>query len=101
MRSATPPARQTLGPRHLEHARLRGREISGLRLAQVLGGVNEEDVLVPGRLRGQEVTGVGQAFGHQGLPHEPVLARREDVGAQVDVEGVVVDELEGQHRPGL
>jgi len=90
-------AHQLRRVRDLEQQFLLIGERAGLELADVVGGVHQQDVVVRGRLRLQEVLRRGQARFQQPLVDEPVLLGGEDMRAQGQVVAVAVDQLKGQH----
>jgi len=56
--------------------------------------VHEPDVVRARLRRLDEVLGLGQAFGNQRVVDQPILVGREDVGADVQLILVGIDELQ-------
>jgi hypothetical protein len=59
--------------------------------------VNAEDICVVSEIRFEEVFGRRDPFGKGGVTHQAIFLRREDVGAEVEIVILVIDQLEGQH----
>ena len=69
-----------------------GSEGAGLEFADVGGGVDAEDVFVGGGSGGDDVRGRSDFLGDEGVADEAIFLRGKNVGAEVEVVAVVVDE---------
>src|SRR6266849_1296206 len=72
-------------------------ERSRLEFADVLGRVDEQNVLIGSRTRRQEVGRFGYAGFEEAIVNAAIFLRRENVGSNGQVVIVAVDELEGEH----
>ena len=86
-----------LGVRDFQAHLLGGRKCAGLELADPFLCVDAEDVGIGGGLRGEKVGELGEALSQESFADEAIFLRGKDVGAEVEVVMLVVDELEGQH----
>lgn len=72
-------------------------ESAGFEFVDVGGSVDAENVVIGGGSRRDDVGGGGNAFGEERIADEAVFLRREDVGAEVQVVTVVIDERRRGH----
>ena len=89
------------GKRNFElHLFLRA-ESAGLQLANILRGVDQQDVLIGGWLRWEEVFGTGDSRLQQAVVDSAIFLSREDVSTDGKVILVAVNEFEGKHARTL
>ena len=76
------------------------RERSGEELAHVVRRMDAQNVFVRGGLGREKIFGRGKAFRQETVVNQAIFLRGENVRAEVEIVGVVVDQLERQHDGG-
>jgi len=72
-------------------------ERAGGQLVDILGCVNQQDVVVGGWLRFQKIILFGDLRSSAAVRERPIFLGREDVFADGQIVGVAVDQFEGKH----